>query len=205
MSEKRGAYRFGAVIPAAGLSSRMGAFKPLLPLGDSTVIERTVSAVLPYAAEIAVVLGNRADEVKEVLTKRFGNRVKIVINHEYRATDMLCSVQLGLRKLGRCDGFFLLPGDMPLIGDGVFAALGDAFDQECRVIYPTCSGRRGHPPLIPATLIPAILAYRGDGGLKAILRQASVREVTCGDPAILFDLDTPGDYQSIQSRRDGEP
>ena len=28
----------GAVIAAAGLSSRMGAFKPLLPLGDTTII-----------------------------------------------------------------------------------------------------------------------------------------------------------------------
>ncbi|MFA5729238.1 MAG: NTP transferase domain-containing protein, partial [Candidatus Neomarinimicrobiota bacterium] len=36
------AYNYDTVILAAGLSSRMGAFKPLLPFGKSTIIETVV-------------------------------------------------------------------------------------------------------------------------------------------------------------------
>ena len=37
------AIRFGAVILAAGHSSRMGSFKPLLRMGNSTVLEEAVA------------------------------------------------------------------------------------------------------------------------------------------------------------------
>ena len=53
-------YRFGAVIPAAGLSSRMGAFKPLLPYGGGTVIESAIASVLPHA-DIAVAVRVASD------------------------------------------------------------------------------------------------------------------------------------------------
>ena len=34
--------KFAAVILAAGYSSRMGAFKPLLPVGEMTAVERLI-------------------------------------------------------------------------------------------------------------------------------------------------------------------
>lgn len=197
MVVKCGGFRFGAVIPAAGMSSRMGEFKPLLPLGADTVIERTVGSVLPYAESVVVVLGNRTDEVREVLQKRFGSRVETALNPDYRTSDMLRSVQLGLEKLGECDGFFLLPGDMPAVGGGVFAALMEAFDGESRVIYPTCRGKKGHPPLIRASLIPEILAYNGEGGLRAILQKNSPTYVEHPDTGTAIDLDTPEDYRAF--------
>ena len=40
-----------AVILAAGLSSRMMDFKPLLPFGGTTVIQHTVSRMLEGGAE----------------------------------------------------------------------------------------------------------------------------------------------------------
>jgi len=42
----RDAHKIAALVLAAGYSSRMGAFKPLLPLGETTVIEKTVSSFL---------------------------------------------------------------------------------------------------------------------------------------------------------------
>ena len=55
--------RICALILAAGLSRRMGEFKPLLPLGGTTVIENTVEAALSGGAESTVVVtGYRGDE-----------------------------------------------------------------------------------------------------------------------------------------------
>ena len=187
-------YRFGAVIPAAGLSSRMGAFKPLLPYSGSTVIEATVASVIPYADAVAV-LGKRADELEALLSECFCGRLTTALNPDYAATDMLASVKIGLRAMGACDAFFLLPADMPAIPSGVFEALTGAFDGTAEAIYPVMNGRRGHPPLISARLIPEILAYEGGGGLRAILSGRRVKEIPVTDCGILTDLDTPADYE----------
>ena len=188
-------YRFGAVIPAAGLSSRMGAFKPLLPYGDATVIEAAVGSVLPYIDSAVAVLGKRADELRAVLAERFGDRLTVACNPDYASTDMLASVKIGLRAMGECDAFFLLPADMPAIPSAVFEALTGAFDGTAEAIYPVMNGRRGHPPLISARLIPKILAYEGEGGLRAILSGRRVKEIPVTDGGILTDLDTPADYE----------
>lgn len=188
--------RFKAIVPAAGLSSRMGAFKPLLPYGDSTVIECAVQSALSCADEVIVVLGKRAEEVEKAL-RHFGDRVITVRNPQYDVSDMLRSVQIGLAEIaerGECDGFFLLPGDMPAIAPMTFKVLCGAFDSQRRVIYPIIGGRRGHPPLLHASLIPEILAYVGDGGLREILRRYPAYEVAVSDSGILIDLDTPKDY-----------
>ncbi|MBQ9679698.1 MAG: nucleotidyltransferase family protein [Ruminococcus sp.] len=194
---KKDDYRLGAVIPAAGLSSRMGAFKPLLPYLDSTVIGSAVDAVMPYTDRVTVVLGYRADEVRKELFDRFGDKVKTVVNPDYRSSDMLRSVQLGLESLGDCDGFFLLPGDMPAIAPSTFETLLSAFDGEKKVIYPVWNGRRGHPPLIHAALIPEIMHFKGSGGLRAILEAYPAEQVLLNDNGIMADLDTPEDYAEI--------
>lgn len=195
-------YRIGAVIPAAGLSSRMGAFKPLLPYAEATVIESAVGSVIPYADTAVAVLGLRAGELRAVLTRRFGSRLTIAYNPDYAATDMLASVKIGLRTMGECDAFFLLPADMPAVHAAVYKALIAAFDGCAGVIYPVIGGRRGHPPLIAAALIPEILAYEGGGGLRAILSRCRTKEVAASDAGILLDLDTPQDYTgAVPARR----
>lgn len=194
-----GKRRFGAVIPAAGLSSRMKAFKPLLPYGECTVIESTVGAVLEAANTAVVVLGNHADEVEAILKKRFGDRVRIVRNPDYRNTDMMYSVQLGLEALEGCDAFFLLPGDMPAVRGATFKALAAAFDESSMVIYPTFNGRKGHPPLICASLIPQIHDHHGEGGLRSLFRDVPQKYIELSDRGITADLDTPEDYAEIKN------
>ncbi|MEE3493369.1 nucleotidyltransferase family protein [Ruminococcus sp.] len=191
-------YRFGAVIPAAGLSSRMGAFKPLLPCGSSTVIETAINSVLPYASTAVAVIGHQGEKLRSVLTSSFNDKLTIVTNPDYASTDMLRSVQLGLRAIEGCGAFFLLPADMPLIKPRVYEALIAAFDDSADVIYPVFDGRRGHPPLISCSVVPAIMEYRGGGGLRAILNSRVTKEVIISESGILTDLDTPQDYEAIK-------
>ena len=68
------------------------------------------------------------------------------------------------------------------------------------VCRPQYQGRRGHPPLISAALIPAILAFEDPGGLRALLAAYHERcaDVDCDDPGILIDLDTPEDYRKYR-------
>src|ERR1051325_11777549 len=60
-----------AILLAAGQSRRMGAFKPLLPFGNKTVIECCINYLQEGGIEtIVVVLGYRADELRRHLAGR---------------------------------------------------------------------------------------------------------------------------------------
>ena len=198
-----GEERICALILAAGLSRRMGEFKPLLPLGKSTVIESTVSAALSGGAERAVaVTGYRADEVEAALRGRFGDAVGFVRNSEYDATDMLRSVQIGAAALPGCDAFFLLPGDMPAVENDTFRALLAARERgRPLLVFPTLDGWRKHPPLVDARLIPEIIAFRGEGGLRELWKRFEDKTVTVpvNDGGVQLDLDTPRDYQRCKA------
>ena len=197
----------GAIITAAGLSSRMGAFKPLLSFKGKTVIENTVGTVLSVITEPAVVVtGYRAEEIEEILKKAFGDRVVTVCNRSYRDTDMLYSVKTGLRFLPECDAFFFLPGDMPAVRPETLRLLiekaAETEDRIPDVTFPETAGRSGHPPLISAKLIPAILSYEGEGGLRGFWKScgADMIRVPVEDEGVMTDLDTPEDYEKLKSR-----
>lgn len=192
--------RLSAVIPAAGLSSRMGAFKPLLPFGGVTVAEASVGNALAAADKAVVVLGNRSQELRELLCSRFGDRLIFAENPDYASADMFASVKLGVRALPDCAAFFIAPADMPMIPPAVFRALSQAFDPERdEIIIPVVGGRRGHPPLISSRLIPDILACDGSDGLRGFFRGRTVTKLAVTGCGVLTDLDTPADYERALS------
>src|SRR5947199_7233 len=60
--------QIAAILLAAGRSRRMGAFKPLLPFGESTVIESCIINLRSAGIEeIIIVIGHRADDVRKQL------------------------------------------------------------------------------------------------------------------------------------------
>ena len=58
----------GAVIVAAGMSSRMGDFKPLLSIGSQSIAQRIVSKLRQAGAdEIVIITGHNADALERHL------------------------------------------------------------------------------------------------------------------------------------------
>jgi len=188
---------FAAVILAAGLSSRMESPKVILPMGGETVIEKVIGLFRRAAiSEVLVVLGHEAERVSPYLKKNRG--IRWVINEDYRS-GMFSSIQKGAASIdGKCRGFFVIPADMPLVKTETLTMLMAAFqdDREC-VIRPCHKKRRGHPPLISASLITAILDFNGAGGLRAFFARAEnlIIDIECDDPGIFIDVDTPEDYR----------
>jgi molybdenum cofactor cytidylyltransferase len=185
-----------ALILAAGESSRMKTLKPLLPLEGQMVIEKVIGLFrMIDIKNILVVLGYAADQLIPVLDK---HDVTYVINKDYQ-NGMFSSVRTGVEHLGGgCRSFFIMPADMPFVRVETLQKLLLAFQETGKAVCrPQYQGRRGHPPLIAATLIPAILAFKDQGGLRALFgaHEESCVDVDCGDPGILIDLDTPEDYQ----------
>ncbi len=196
--------RIAALILAAGRSSRMGGFKPLLDLGGRTVLETLVETYRAAGlGDLLVVLGHRAEEVRPLLDAR---GVPWVVN-DRPERGMFSSIRTGVGRLpADCGAFFLQPADIPLIRpDTLKSLLSARRETRAMIVYPCHGGRRGHPPLISTSLIPAIGAFDGTGGMRSFLsphRHGAVH-VDVDDPGIHIDMDTPEAYAAI--RKGGIP
>ncbi|MDA8428536.1 MAG: nucleotidyltransferase family protein [Geobacteraceae bacterium] len=190
-----------AIILAAGYSSRMGAFKPLLPLGGTTILERSIALFRGAGIrDIRVVAGHRSSDLLPLIQSL---QARPLLNEHYQE-GMFSSVLAAAASLDAGSrAFFLLPVDIPLVSQATVEQLVRACQTSGKgIIYPACHGRRGHPPLIAASYRDAILAWQGSGGLKALLRQyeADAETVETGDEGILLDMDTPQEYGQLQER-----
>lgn len=190
-----------AIVLAAGLSERMGDFKPLMRLGGMTVLERVIRLFQSAGVgRIHVVTGHRAAELTP-LVDRCGGRS--IVNARYRE-GMYASAAAGVSSLaGGAAAFFVLPVDIPLVRPATLRSLMGAFpDGGAAICHPTFQGRRGHPPLIGRHVSAAILNGQGNGGLKAVLEryESEAVGVPVADEFILLDLDGPDDYQRLCDR-----
>src|ERR687894_245346 len=83
-----------AILLAAGQSRRMGAFKPLLPFGNKTVVECCIDYLREGGTRnIVVVLGHRADEIRGLI-----RNVTIAINPDPNS-EMGASIAAGIQAL----------------------------------------------------------------------------------------------------------
>ncbi len=190
-----------AIILAAGLSQRMAAFKPLLTLGSKSALQHCIDLFKSAGIDrIIVVTGHRQELLLNTLDS---SQVKAIHNRRY-AEGMFSSISAGLTALDDgCSAFFVLPVDIPLIRTATVQQLLMNFsDYQPLVSYPNFNGHRGHPPLISAHLIPEISAWQGSGGLGGFLRRCESRaiDVPVADETILWDMDTPNDYQRLVIR-----
>jgi molybdenum cofactor cytidylyltransferase len=192
--------KYAAIVLAGGFSTRMQRFKPLLPLGDATVTDRVTGAFFGVGVAVFLVAGYRHDDIAAGINNR---DITIVYNPDY-AKGMFSSIQAGVRRLGpEYKAFFVNPVDIPLVRPATLKRLIDAAaENPDRIIYPAFLGKRGHPPLIPSELIPGILKWDKNGGLKAVLKayEKLALEVPMPDSFILFDIDTPENYQALLER-----
>jgi putative nucleotidyltransferase with HDIG domain len=187
---------FAAVILAAGYSSRIGGFKPLMELGGQSLIERCAGLFRRADIDnIVLITGHRHQEVEAEAARL---NLSCIHNPDYNR-GMYSSVCTAAAHLHEIDGFFILPVDIPLIRQATITALFAAFDGRA-VVYPSFAGLRGHPPLIPAQLIPAILAHDGRGGLNSLLEKQEHRDVAVWDKGILMDADTAEDFAMLLRR-----
>lgn len=179
------------LILAAGYSSRMGAFKPLLDFGDAPLLARQIELFRRAGVEdVRVVTGHRAEDLIPLLREWDAREVH---NPAYDE-GMFSSVRAGVAALAETGKpFFLLPVDYPLIPPFLLELQLSAFRAAGGgVVYSSFENRKGHPPLIGPELIPAILESDGEGGMQAILRRSEkITYVPAWDGRVLMDTDTP--------------
>jgi CTP:molybdopterin cytidylyltransferase MocA len=211
MEDSRDMVRLPAVVLAAGLSSRMGDFKPLMPLAGKPLVHHVIDSLRASGAigDVVIVTGHQRQRVEHAVAGLAG--VRVVFNPIFAEGEMLSSLRAGLAAIERAGpmpaAFFLAFADQPAVGPATIAALRKAFLAQPAVplALPTHAGKRGHPILLSAALIPEIAALGENDTLRAVVHKhlASASLVEVGDPAVLEDLDTPEDFARA-ARRAGD-
>jgi CTP:molybdopterin cytidylyltransferase MocA len=197
--------KVGAVIVAAGMSSRMKDFKPLLPLTGSTLIGRAIHTLkVAGVSPIVVITGKSADRLKEYLTQF---DVICLYNSNYEHTDMFDSAGMGLEYIkDQAERIFFLPADVPLFSEQSLAAMIEQMEiSGCDILLPQRCGRQGHPILLKSSAVPALLSYDGGNGLKGAIQVYDGEKETMELPDIgmTMDADQPSDYELMKLLTDG--
>ncbi len=194
----------GAVVLAAGLSTRMGQPKVLLPWsGRRTIIEHIIDQLIKSRLDhITLVTGHHAKEVKQVVKPL---AVNVVYNRAYKTGEMLSSLQAGLRALPEnIAAALVVLGDQPSIQPKVIYQLLNAYAEgKGDLIVPSFERRRGHPVLIGRRYWPELLSMPTTITLRDFFNTYNDRiaYVTVDNDSILRDVDTPHDYQQERWRQ----
>ena len=111
-----------ALIVAAGMSSRMGDFKPMLNIGSISIAQRVVATFQQAGVDkIVMVTGYNAT----VLEKHLSNNGLVFLRNEnYETTHMFDSACIGLEYVrDKCDRVLFTPVDIPLFTAATVSAL----------------------------------------------------------------------------------
>jgi molybdenum cofactor cytidylyltransferase len=186
-----------AILLAAGRSHRMGAFKPLLPFGGSTVIECCISNL--HAAdieEIIIVVGHRAEDIRTQLKNL---NVSFAVNPD-PDSEMSASIARGVELVSdSARALIIALVDHPAVPTDVITALIDEWKRGARLVQPEHEGRGGHPVLIDLSLRDELLNLDPQTGLRALFEahRHEVGRLPVASPYVARDMDTWEDYRRL--------
>lgn len=193
----------GAVIVAAGLSSRMGDFKPMMKIGTATVAQHVVNAFRQAGiSKIVVVTGHHADKLEQHLA---ADDIVFLRNENYQTSEMFDSAKIGFAYwVGKCDRVLFTPVDVPLFSAHTVTKL---IQSGARLASPVCNGKQGHPLMLEEPLLHELLRDNGPGGVKGALSRMAVpmTHVEVDDPGILRDADTPEEFAALVDYYNSRP
>ena len=193
--------RITAIVPAAGLSSRMGQNKLLMPFAGKSLIERAVDTLMTSGVdEIVVVLGHEANLLRSRLE---GKRVHFVDNPDYRA-GLSTSVRAGMEAAPKgADAMMIYLADQPLLEADEVRRLILAFAEARRagksIVVPFFCNKRGNPVILDASYREMVLDVVGDVGCRRIIKRhpEQVFAVQMETDHVVRDVDTPEDFESL--------
>jgi molybdenum cofactor cytidylyltransferase len=199
---RKGNLRVGAIILAAGKSTRMGEPKQLLLLGERTVLEQTLENVRCSGVdEIVLVLGSYAETVRQRLPPSAFTGAKLVVNQNY-CQGMASSLREGLAALKpNVDASLIVLADQPFTRPETLRRIVDQYiHSDAQIVIPSYRGFRGNPVLLDRSVFAEVMALEGDIGCRAVFGShlEGIVKVEVEDIGVLLDIDSKDDYEQVQ-------
>jgi len=195
--------RIGALLLAAGASSRMGSPKALLPWDGRPLIQHQLAILGEVQfASVVVIFGHDEPVISAAVLRDPDLRLAYNPLH---ARGRSASLRLGTHLLGDLDAILIVNVDQPLspllLGD-LLAGAADSPDP--LILVPTHEGQRGHPVLIRRPVFRELAGLDEHSlGLKVVIRRniERVKHVETAEGYSVISFATPTEYKKVISDR----
>ncbi|GBC84113.1 Nicotine blue oxidoreductase [bacterium HR11] len=193
----------GAVVLAAGASTRLGTPKQLIRFRHRRLLEHVIyAAVTAGFRPVVVVVGAHADRIRQTVVLPPG--VRWVENPQWPG-GMSTSIRTGLTALVEADpsvaGALLMACDQPYVSAALLRRIQAAYRRTgAPVVACAYGGTFGVPALFDRSLFPELQALQGDRGAKSVIAKYLDRAVQVSFPWGAIDIDTAADRAKLLRR-----
>lgn len=180
--------KLGAVLLAAGSSSRFGSNKLIFPIGGRPMSQYTMQLAIAASGLHRIVVVTGYPEVIQLVCEY---NLELALNDEPHK-GQAHSVKIGLNRCLDCDGCMFFVCDQPLLSLSTVNEMIERFRREPdKIICASWQGRRGSPVIFPKELFPQLMKLEGDTGGRAVIQSNFdlLSLVETSDPAELEDMD----------------
>lgn len=188
-----------AIILAGGKSERMDYPKPYLVYNNTTFIAKIISEYEKIGCSKVIVVINKDFYVSTWTNylKTLSGKAEFLVNH-FPKLERFYSVKLGIEAVQKnCDYCFIQNIDNPFVDQELLTTLIENRNENGFTL-PVYQGKGGHPVLVSKKIIEYINERESiDLNLKNVLHLFDRREVKVNREDILFNINTPEDYNRI--------
>lgn len=191
--------QIGAIILAAGASTRMGTPKQLLPLHHSSFLQYTILVTLKSVCRpIIVVLGAYAQQIRPEISQL---PVDIVENFQW-TEGMSSSIGVGLTALktqsNPLKAVVLLVCDQPFISSQLIDQIVQTYQVTGKpIVASEYDGVLGVPALFDHTMFSELFNLKTSEGAKQVIRKHTFKVTRVDFPKGAIDIDTPEEYKDF--------
>ncbi|MFT6092857.1 MAG: molybdenum cofactor cytidylyltransferase [Pseudohongiellaceae bacterium] len=184
----------GAILLAAGLSSRFGASKLLAELDSGTTVFAQTYSRLKLAVDDVLVV-TRPDIARQLMT--ICPELLIFDNAQ---DGMGATLAFAIKNTSSWDSALICLADMPFISTATYKDIAAASDAKS-IVIPIYEGKKANPVSFGSHFFSELQNLSGDTGGRELLKRHpdSIRSLRVSEHAVLDDIDTPADLVRLQS------
>ena len=188
--------KIAGILLAAGVASRMGKPKLLLPWKGEALIHRAARVAVESGLEpVVIVTGAGAEGIAAALQDL---PVQLIHNPNWQEGQST-SVRAGVEALpADCQAVVFLLGDQPFVGADLIQNLVDTYLKDRpTILAPHVNGKRVNPVIFDRMVFAHLLKLEGDAGARSIFGTFPPAAMPWPDEKVLLDIDTPEDYERL--------
>ena len=198
--------KIGAVILAAGGSSRLGQPKQLLSFHGKTLVRGVIDAAREAGCSpLVVVIGNNGEKLHRELAHANVIEVRNAIWQRGIGSSIRSGVQALRDHAPDVEATFLLACDQPAVnGRLIEGMIATHVATKKDIVASSYAGTVGVPALFDRSLFEELLSLGAEAGAKSIILRNSQRVAQFDFPEGAIDIDTLEDWEKLSDRSHSE-